>query len=355
MSKRIRPATRWALLVAIAALAASLVVAACGSSSNSSSASSSSSGSSGGAASSGGSSSGGGKKLGLMMDVFRNDKGFGTATFAGAQQAAKAFGLQLSVVDGLGNKPQQAVSALNNLVRDNDYVVDGASATNGILPRVAGRNPSKQFSVYAVPVAGASNLHYAFQDWYPLGYIAGVVAAKSTKTGTIGFVGGGQIPPTIRGREGYIAGAKATKPGIKILNTITGDFDDAVKGQNATSAQIAQNADVIYSFLDAAHAGAVHAVKQSGKQVKLMGVIIPKCSFSQGFELGDTVANQSQLVFDLVKGMINKSLQNTVFGVQDPKVASFQFCPGKSSSGLKAAVTQTLQKFNSGQLKSPKE
>lgn len=347
MRNRLMPTRRWALMAAVAVVAGSVALAACGSSS------SSSSGGGTAATSGSGSSSSGGKKLGLMMDVLRNDKGFGAATYAGAQKAAKAFGLQLSVVDGLANKPQQAVSALNNLIRDDDFIVDGASATNGILPRLAGRNPTKQFSVYAVPIAGASNLHYAFQDWYPLGYIAGVVAAKSTKTNTIGFVGGGQIPPTIRGREGYIAGAKATRPGIKIVSTITGDFDDAVKGQSATSAEIAQNADVVYSFLDAAHAGAVKAVKQSGKSVKLLGVIIPKCSFSQGFELGDTVADQSQLVFDLIKGMVNKNLQNTVFGVQDPKVASFQFCPGKSSPELKSAITQTLQKFNSGQLKSP--
>jgi basic membrane protein A and related proteins len=337
-----RGTRRSAAIAGLAVLAASLVLVACGSSSKDEG---------NGAASSGG---GGVKKLGLMMDVQRNDKGFGSATYAGVQKAAKDFKLKLSVVDGLAGKPKDAQSALNNLARDSHFVIDGASATNSVLPRVAARNAGKQFAVYAVPVPSSKNLHYAYQDWYPLGYMAGVVAAKATKTKTIGFVGGGLIPPTIRGQAGYIAGAKATDPSVKVVKTIAGDFDDAAKGKNATAAQISQNADVIYSFLDAGHAGAVQAVKQSGKKVALLGVIIPKCSFSDGFELGDTVANQGQLVYDLVKGMVHGNLKDTVFGVQDPEVADFKFCPGKGGKSMTAAVDKVRQQFTSGELKSPK-
>jgi basic membrane protein A len=293
----------------------------------------------------------GGGTLGLLMDVPRNDKSFGTATFIGAQRAAKQFDLELSVVDNLAAEGQEAQTALENFARESDYVINGASPTYGSLPRVAEQFPDTQFRVYAVPVEGPENLAYAYQDWYPLGYLAGIVAAMSTKSGTVGFVGGGEIPPTLAGRDGYIDGVEATDADVTVVDTITGSFTDPVKGKSATEAQIAQGADVVYSFLDAAHEGAVQAAKPDG--VRLMSVILPKCDFSEGLEIGDTLASQDQLVFNLVKQMIDGVAKNIVYGVQDPKVASFQFCPGEEDPQIEAALEEATDAFNSGELKSP--
>jgi basic membrane protein A and related proteins len=292
----------------------------------------------------------GGGTLGLLMDVPRNDKSFGTASYLGAQRAAKEFNLELSVVDELATKGQEAQTALENFARENDYVIDGASPTFGSLPRVAEQFPDTQFRVYAVPIESGPNLAYSYQDWYPLGYLAGIVAANSTKAGTVGFVGGGEIPPTIAGRDGYKAGVEATDPQVKVLDVITGSFTDPVKGKSATEAQIASGADVVYSFLDAAHEGAVQAAKPH--DVGLMSVILPKCSFSEGLEIGDTVASQDQLVFNLVKQMVEGDLENIVYGVQDPKVASFQFCPGKEDAKTEAQLKAAVDAFSSGKLKS---
>jgi basic membrane protein A len=112
--------------------------------------------------------------------------------------------------------------------------MDLSVGTFPTLPRVAEQNPDTQFMQIVVPLEVPSNLHYAFPDWYPLGYLAGAVAALNTKTNTVGFVGGGEIPPTIRAREGFAAGAKATKPGVKVVNTSSGDFNDPLKGSDAT-------------------------------------------------------------------------------------------------------------------------
>jgi len=294
----------------------------------------------------------GGQKLGLLMDVPRNDQSFGTATFAGAQRAAKDFDLDLSVVDELAAKGQEAQTALENFARDSDFVVDGASPTYGSLARVAEQFPDTQFRVYAVPVEGPENVAWAYQDWYPLGYLAGIVAANSTKAGKVGFVGGGEIPPTIAGRDGYKAGVEATDPKVEVLDVITGSFTDAVKGKSATEAQIASGADVVYSFLDAAHEGAVQAAKPEG--VGLMSVILPKCDFSEGLEIGDTLASQEQLVYTQIKDMVEGNPpENVVYGLQDPEVASFQFCPGKENADIQSQLDEATDAFNSGELKSP--
>jgi basic membrane protein A len=328
-------------LVAVA-LALALAVAGCGSDEGGGGAEPS--------AASGG--DGQGKTLGLAMDVLRNDKSFGQATYEGASRAAKDLGLKLSVIDSLGAEPQKAQSALVNLARENDYVVNGAQALMSSMPRIARQYPDKQFAVYAVAVESSDNLHYAYQDWYPLAYLAGVVAARSTKSGTVGFVGGGEIPPTIAGEQAFKAAVEATDPDVEVVSTITGDFNDPAKGQDATAAQIAQGADVIYSFLDAAHEGAVAAAEEAG-DVKLMSVVVPKCEGAEGIEIGDTVSRQDQLTYNLVKGMVEGNLTNTIYGIEDPEVANFEFCPGEGTPELEAEIEQVREQFASGELKTP--
>ena len=72
------------------------------------------------------SSGGEGGKLGLLMDVTRNDKSFGQATYEGAKEAADELGLELTVVDDLASDPQKAQSALLNMAKESDYVINGA-------------------------------------------------------------------------------------------------------------------------------------------------------------------------------------------------------------------------------------
>jgi basic membrane protein A and related proteins len=336
-----RRITRMApLMVAIALAAASLAFAACGDDDDDG-------GGGGGAAE--------GKKLGLLMDVLRNDKSFGQATYEGAQRAAEDFGLELRVVDNLGANPKKAASALENMAQENDMLINGAVGTMGQIPRIAERYPDKQFSVYAVAIPTRENLHYAYQDWYPLGYQAGAIAANATKTKVVGFVGGGEIPPTIAAEQAYKKAIREVDPEIEVVSVITGDFNDPAKGRESTAAQIAQNADVIYSFLDAGHEGSVDAVKQSGRDVKLMSVILPKCEFSQGFELGDSIARQDQLAYELVRNMVKGTPEDVVYGIQDPKVAGFQFCPGEGGPKLEAAADEVRERFANGELKTPPE
>ena len=295
-----------------------------------------------------------GGKLGLLMDVTRNDKSFGQATYEGAKAAAEELGLELTVVDDLASDPQKAQSALLNMAKESDYVINGAIPLMGGLPRVAEQNPDTQFAAYAVSIPSSDNLHWAFQDWYPLGYLAGIAAAESTKSDVVGFVGGDQIPPTISGEAGFNDGVKAVDPKVKVLSTITGSFEDSAKAQQAASAQAAQGADVIYSFLDAGHLGAVEAAEEAGG-VKLIGVISPKCDVSKGLEIGDTTARPDEMVRELVVKMASGEIEDTEYGVQNEEIAGFGFCPGGSTPAVEKAVEEARQEFTEGALTTPSE
>ncbi|MGH2985980.1 MAG: BMP family protein [Solirubrobacterales bacterium] len=331
--------TRWHRLIigGIVALATAIAFAACGGDDDDGESSD----------------AGAGGTLGVLIDEPRNDNSFGEATFSGAERAAQEFDLDLSVVDSLSGKVQEAQQALDNFASDSDYVINGASATYQTAPRVAQEFPDTQFRVYAVPVTQDPNLFSAVQDWYPLGYLAGVVAARTTDSGVVGFVGGAEIPPTTRGLEGYEAGVEDTDPSVEVLSAITGSFSDSTKGKSATAAQIASDADVVYSFLDAAHEGAVQAASEADDEVKLMGVIAPKCELSDGLDLGDTLFRQDELIYTLVEQMINGEGEDIVYELEDPKIQGFEFCPGESTPELESDLEDVREAFNSGDLTAP--
>jgi basic membrane protein A and related proteins len=315
-----------ALGAALAACVAAL--AACGSSGSSSS------------SSSGGSSSGGSKqvKIGLAQPDPQNDHSFGEATHNGAALAESQLGIKLTEVDSL-TTPSTQLTALQNLARSNDLVMmDGAISSQSISPKF----PKTQFVVTDGTLPPAPNNHSVVQDWLPVSYLAGVAAAHMTKTHTIGFIGGIPIPVILAADKGYTAGAKSVDPSIKVISTDIGSFTDSVKGKSAANAQIAAGADVLYADLDTAHTGIVQAAKQSGKDVHVIGSVAPKCDISSGLDIGDTVFDESKIVFATIKQYVQQgSLPATLsFGLKGG-YSFFKLCPGASPALQKAVATTT--------------
>lgn len=331
---------RVAVMVAVVVAVAS-VIAACGSSSSSSSSAATNS-----SASSGGSGSGSHVHVGLAQPDPSNDHSFGQATHNGATNAADQLGIKLNEVDSL-TTPSAQKTALENLARTNQLVMmDGAISAAGISPKF----PKTQFVVTDGTLPAAPNNHSVVQDWLPVSYLAGVAAAHITKTHTIGFVGGIPIPVILQALKGYTAGAKSVDPSIKVVSANIGSFTDSVKGKAAANAQIAQGADVIYADLDTAHTGIVQAAKQSGKNVKVIGSVAPKCDISSGLDIGDTVFDESKIVFATIKDYVQDGkLPPTLnYGLKG-NYSFFALCPG-ASPAVKAAVANTTAGLLAGKI-----
>lgn len=340
------------LAVLIVALA--VTVAACGSSSSSSSSAaatpSSSSGASSGsssAASSGSSGAGSHLTVGLAQPTASNDHSFGEATHDGAAQAESQLGIKLNEVDSL-TTPTAQLSALQEMARVDKLVLmqGGISAAT-----IAAKFPSTQFVVTDGALPARPNTHSVIDDWLPVAYLGGVAAAHETKSHVISFIGGPPIPPIQEGLQGFTAGAKSVDPSIKVLSTYTGSLSDAGKAKTAANAQIAQRSDVIYADLDNAHIGIIQAAKQSGKSVKVIGSVAPKCSISGGLDIGDTLFPQARIVFKLISDFVHngKLPAMQTFGLAGG-YSMFQTCPGASKS-LQTALATAQSGLLSGKIK----
>jgi len=92
-------------------------------------------------------------------------------------------------------------------------------------------------------------------------YQLGVIAAKVSKTGKLGFIGGAPYPTVTAMQRGFEAGALSVNPKATVTSQYTG-FDDPNKAKQQTEAFIAQGIDVIMQNVDAASKGVFEAVKE---------------------------------------------------------------------------------------------
>ena len=86
-------------------------------------------------------------------------------------------------------------------------------------------------------------------------YLAGVAAAKTTKTKQVGFVGGIESEVISRFEAGFKAGVASVDSSIKVQVDYAGSFGDNAKGKTIAAAQYAAGADVVYQVAGGTGAG----------------------------------------------------------------------------------------------------
>lgn len=81
-------------------------------------------------------------------------------------------------------------------------------------------------------------------------YIAGIVAAHTSKTGKLGFIAAKPIPQVLRNINSFAIGARTIKPDITTQVIFTGDWAEPVKEAESANSMADQGIDVLTSHVD---------------------------------------------------------------------------------------------------------
>ncbi|MFN7161646.1 MAG: BMP family protein, partial [Fimbriimonadales bacterium] len=103
-------------------------------------------------------------------------------------------------------------------------------------------------------------------------FLVGALAGAMTKTNTVGFIGGMNVPLIKKFEYGYRAGVKTTNPRARVLAGYTGNWDDVNKGRELALTQFNQGADIIYHAAGRCGVGVIRAAEQKGKGFYAIGV-----------------------------------------------------------------------------------
>ena len=280
------------------------------------------------------------------------DKSFNEAAFAGAQRWAKETGGTFKELEM--QSEAQREQALRRLAEAgaNPVVMTGF-AFGDVLAKVAPDFPDTKFAIIDMVVDQPNVKSVVFTEEQG-SYLAGIMAAMASKTGTVGFVGGMDIPLIHKFACGYAQGVKATKPDAKIIQNMTGTtpaaWNDPVKGGELAKAQKAQGADVIYAAAGATGIGVLQAAADEG--ILSIGVDSNQNYLHPGSVLTSMMKRVDNAVYEAFKeGADMKPGVN----VMDLKAGGVDVAMDDNNAKLvtpemKAAVDAAAEKIKSGEI-----
>src|ERR671914_2118937 len=264
--------------------------------------------------------------VGIVFDIGgKDDRSFNAAAWQGVQRAAKDFPIVLRDIEpGTPNAIEPAMRAFAE--QNFDLIIGVGFAQQPIMELVAKDYPNIQFAI----IDGVSKLpnvaSLVFKE-HEGSYLVGILAAKESRTGTIGFLGGMDIGLIHRFAQGYEEGAKSVNPNITVIRNFVGVTDGAWnnpgKGKELALAQIGKGADVIFTAAGNSGLGAFDAVEQAGRDASgranrfVIGVDSNQNMVKPGFVLTSMVKRVDNAVYQIVSDVVNKKFKGGfhVFGL----------------------------------------
>ncbi|APX10468.1 BMP family lipoprotein [Tateyamaria omphalii] len=177
------------------------------------------------------------------------DKSFNEAAFNGAKRWADETGNSFREIE-LQSEAQREQALRRFAESGANPIVMAGFAFADALGQVAADYPDTAFTIIDM-VVDAPNVRSVVFNEHEGSYLVGMMAAKASESGTVGFIGGMDIPLIRKFACGYAQGVMAVNPDATVIANMTGTtpaaWNDPVKGSELTKAQISQGADVVYA------------------------------------------------------------------------------------------------------------
>jgi basic membrane protein A and related proteins len=202
-------------------------------------------------------------KVGLVTDIGGlNDRGFNSLANKGLEDAKAQLGVEGRVLESKSD-----ADYIPNLSefgdQGYDLIVSVGFLMTDATTQAAKAYPDSTFAIvdsaFDPPLDNAQGLLFKEQE---TGCLVGAVAGLTTKSNTITWVGGQQIPPVDRFIAGYQFCAKKVNPDVKVSGSYSQDFVDQAKCKEIALDQIAKGSDVVFQVAGGCGLGALDAAKQ---------------------------------------------------------------------------------------------
>jgi simple sugar transport system substrate-binding protein len=169
----------------------------------------------------------------------------------GRQELVKALGdkIETTYLENVSEGPD-AERSIEQLARSGHKLIFTTSF--GYMEptlKVAKKFPDVHFE-HATGYKREKNSSTYSARWYEGRYIQGVIAAKMSKSGVLGYIGSFPIPEVVSGINSTILGAQSINPDIKVKIIWVNSWFDPGKEADAAKALLDQGADVIMQHTD---------------------------------------------------------------------------------------------------------
>ncbi|MGW8381020.1 BMP family ABC transporter substrate-binding protein [Streptomyces sp. ODS28] len=251
----------------------------------------------------------------------RGDQSFNDAAYAGLAKAEKKYGFKGQDVEpSEGEADADKLNRLNELARQGYSPVIGVGfAYAAAVKKAAKENPKTTFGLIDDDTVKAKNVANLVFHEEQGSYLAGVAAAKTTKSKTIGFVGGVQVPLIQKFEAGFLQGVRDTDKSVKVKKQYltqppnTDGFSKPDLGKEAAKGQLDAGADVIYHAAGLSGQGVIEAA--AGRKKWVIGV--DSDQYKQ-----KTLAKYKKYILTSMTKDVSDSVFKLIQSVQDGKPQS---------------------------------
>ncbi|GLS16374.1 BMP family protein [Hydrogenophaga electricum] len=284
-----------------------------------------------------------------------NDQGFMQSGYEGFVQAQKAFGLSGRYIDKVAPRKELLEAALRDLAGGAaGLVIAHGGQNNAAAQQVASEFPNVRFVVTQGNVKAANLSSYEVLQEQSA-FLAGALAALTTRTGVVGHMSGIRVTPGLKGRAAFAAGVAATDPKVKLLTNFSGNQDDNALSKRIALAQMDAGADVIFTMLNAGRQGVTDACAE--RQTRQIGNVIDWTQRNPGVFIGSAMATVSKAVFAAARDHAEGRWQGGVLrqiGLEDPEAVRLALAPDVAAP-VRAALESVRRDIAAGKVRIPEQ
>lgn len=262
---------------------------------------------------------GGAFRVALLTPGPISDEAWNGSAYAGLLRIRDSLGAQISHIQvrtpaDFEENFRQYGAADYSLVIGHGFEFQDAAV------RVAAAYPATIFVTTGgeTVLPNVAALSFAFDE---PSFIAGMAAAALSKTSVIATIGGTELPPVKSSFDAFAEGAQLLRPGIRVITTYLGNWDDMSAGKEQAIALTRRGADVIFQNADAAGLGVFQAARE-GKGLLIVGSNANQNNLAPEVTLGSVVINVPHAFLLVAKEVQSGSFKARVirFGTGDDVV-----------------------------------
>ncbi len=250
-------------------------------------------------------------RIGLILDRGgKNDNSFNSAAYKGAMDAKRELGVYVKYVEAPDIMSFESMQRALAKKHFNLIIAIGFSQIDA-LKHVAKEFPNVHFAIVDGQVDLPNVKSILFEE-HEGSYLVGALAARKSKTHTVGFIGGMDIPLIRRFQMGYVAGVHKFSPQTKVLSEYIGitaeAWNNPSKAKEIALTLYNEGADIIFVAAGASGTGVFDAAEETHHFA--IGVDSDQNWMKPGFILTSLVKRVDKAVFS----SIQEEEQNTFKG-----------------------------------------
>lgn len=287
----------------------------------------------------------------------KGDKSFNDSAYHGLEMAKDKLGITFDEYEPK-DPSAEAKNQLSQYAEKGDYalIIAVGFSMKDSLVAVAKEFPDQKFALIDEEVKDLPNVASLMFKEQEGSFLVGALAAMMTKTNTIGFVGGIDVPVIQRFESGYIQGAKYINKDIKILPVFingSNPFNDPASAKALSQTLIQKGADMLFAVAGGSGSGVFQAAKEKG--VFAFGVDSDQDGIEPGVILTSMVKHVDNAVFSEVKSILDGNFKSGVnhFGLADDgvSVTDFKYTKDKIGQEKIDKLAQIAKDIKDGKIK----